>query len=57
VELDFSGMRVCTQSFAHALLFEALRIGWARKVPIYISNAVPAVRVHVELVENYGLGG
>jgi anti-sigma regulatory factor (Ser/Thr protein kinase) len=57
VVLDFGGIPVCTQSYVHALLFEPLRIAWARKAKIYILNAQPAVRSTLELLENYALGG
>lgn len=57
VALDFSGIPVCTQSYVHALLFEPLRLAWARKAKIYILHAQPAVRSTLELLENYALGG
>ncbi len=57
IGLDFRGIKVSTQSFVHAWLFEALRIAWARKVKIYILNAEPAVRTIIETLENYALGG
>ncbi|MCP3143719.1 ATP-binding protein [Pyxidicoccus xibeiensis] len=57
VALDFVGIPTCTQSYVHALLYEALRLAWARKTPIYILNAQPAVKSTLELLENYALGG
>ena len=57
VALDFRNMRVCTQSFLHALLHQSVRLAWARKVPLYVLNATPAVRAQLELVEGYSLGG
>ncbi len=57
VALDFRTMRVCTQSFLHALLHESVRLAWARKVPMFVVNATPAVRAQLELVESYSLGG
>jgi anti-anti-sigma regulatory factor len=57
VALDFSGIPVCMQSYVHALLFEPLRLAWARKAKIYILHAQPAVRSTLELLENYALGG
>ena len=57
VELDFRHITLCTQSFAHALLFEAVRVSWALKVPIFITNAAPAVRTVIELVDHYAQGG
>jgi hypothetical protein len=55
--LDFRTMRVCTQSFLHALLHETVRLAWARKVPMFVVNASPSVRAQLELVEGYSLGG
>lgn len=55
--LDFANLRVCTQSFLHALLHEAVRLAWALKVPIFVVNASPAVRAQIEFVESYSLGG
>ncbi len=57
VALDFRNMRVCTQSYLHALLHETVRLAWAVKTPIYVVNAAPAVRAQLELVESYSLGG
>jgi hypothetical protein len=57
VALDFRNMRVCTQSFLHALLHQSVRLAWARKVPLFVLNATPAVRAQLELVEGYSLGG
>lgn len=57
IALDFRTMRVCTQSFLHALLHESVRLAWALKVPMYVVNATPAVRAQLELVEGYSLGG
>lgn len=55
--LDFRNVRVCTQSYVHALLHETVRLAWAKKVPIYVVNASAAVRAQLELVESYSLGG
>ena len=57
VALDFRGLDVCTQGFLHALLFEAVRLSWATRTPIYIENAAPGVQVGVRLVDNYARGG
>lgn len=57
IELDFSNVSFCTQSFAHALLFEAVRVSWALKVPIFITNTTPVVRTVIELVDHYAQGG
>jgi hypothetical protein len=53
VELDFLNVRLVTQSFAHALLFEPLRIAWAMQTPIYASNTQPVVRSALARVEEY----
>lgn len=57
ITLDFRNMRVCTQSFLHALLHQPVRLAWALKVPMFVVNAAPAVRAQLELVEGYSLGG
>lgn len=57
VVLNFVNMSICTQSFLHALLFEATRLAWARRTPIFIENASPAVRSGLDLLESYALGG
>ncbi len=55
--LDFRNLRVCTQSFLHALLHEGVRLAWARKVPVYIVNASSTIQAQLEFVEGYSLGG
>lgn len=57
IVLDFDKVSLCTQSFLHALLFETIRISWAVQTPIYVENTVPAVRVGIDLVDNYARGG
>lgn len=57
VALDFINVRVCTQSFAHALLYEALRFAWASQTPIYILNAHPVVQSALKHVETYAQTG
>ena len=57
VSLNFTNMPVCTQSFLHALLFEVLRLAWAKRTPIYIENSTSAVRSGLELLESYALSG
>lgn len=57
VALDFINVRVITQSFAHALMFDALRIAWAMQTPIYIVNAQPVVRSALQHVEMYAQAG
>lgn len=53
VVLDFLNVRVITQSFAHALLFEPVRYAWASQTPIFISNAQPVVASALRHVEMY----
>ena len=55
--LNFVNVRVCTQSFAHALLFEALRYAWASQTPIFIKNARPVVQSALKHVETYAQTG
>ncbi len=57
VLLDFLNVRVCTQSFVHALLYEPLRFAWASQTPIHVANAVPVVRSALRHVESYSQGG
>jgi hypothetical protein len=57
VAIDFRGLKVCTQSFLHALLFTVIRMSWALQVPIYIENAHPGVATGIKLVDNYSRGG
>lgn len=55
VALDFSGIGISTQSFLHALLFHAVRIGWAMGARVYIVNASAAVRSGLDYLESYAL--
>ncbi len=57
ISLNFANFSICTQSFLHALLFDAVRVAWARQTPIYIEKVSPAVRSGLELLESYALGG
>lgn len=57
VELDFRDIELCTQSWLHALLYESIRLAWARRVPIHVVNAAPAVREGLRFLEAYALGG
>ena len=57
VVLDFLGMEIATQSYLHALLYDALRLAWAKQSFIYVVNASPSVRSGIELIEAYALGG
>ncbi|MCP4504634.1 MAG: sensor histidine kinase [Deltaproteobacteria bacterium] len=55
LQLNFRNLKVCTQSFLHALLYEPVRLAWALKVPVQILNATPAVKGGLRLLENYAL--
>jgi len=57
VSLDFAGIDLCTQSWLHALLYESIRLAWARRVPIHALNAAPSVREGLRFLEAYALGG
>lgn len=57
VELDFTGLSLCTQSWLHALLFEPVRLAWALRVPIHVVGAEPAVQEGLRFLEAYALGG
>jgi anti-sigma regulatory factor (Ser/Thr protein kinase) len=57
VTLDFAGLSIVTQSFVHSLLFEPLRLAWALRTPIHVTNVEPAVKSTLELLENYALAG
>ena len=55
--LDFVNVRMCTQSFAHALLYDVIRFAWASSTPVFIVNAIPVVRSALLHVETYAQGG
>jgi anti-sigma regulatory factor (Ser/Thr protein kinase) len=55
--LDFAGLDIVTQSYLHSLLYEPLRLAWALRTPIYVTNVAPAVRSTLDLLENYALAG
>lgn len=55
IVLDFSGIDIATQSFLHALLFQAVRIGWAIGAPIHVTHASAAVRSGLDYLESYAL--
>lgn len=57
IVLDFQNIHVSTQSYLHALLFEALRLSWAVQSPLYVVNVDPAVKSSLDLLESYALGG
>lgn len=57
VELDFTGLELCTQSWLHALMYEPVRLAWALRVPIHVVGAQPAVREGLRFLETYALGG
>jgi signal transduction histidine kinase len=56
IELDFQRIELCTQSWLHALLYESIRLAWARRVPIHVLNAPPAVQEGLRFLESYALG-
>lgn len=53
--LNFMQMRICTQSYLHALLFQAIRTAFELKVPLYANRASPSVVDGIHLVEMYSL--
>jgi hypothetical protein len=55
VALDFRDMGIATQSFLHALLFQAVRVGWAMGAPIHVIDASSAVRSGLDYLESYAL--
>jgi hypothetical protein len=55
IQIDFSGLRVCTQSFLHALLFTTLRAAFEAQVPLFVSNASPAIQSSLHFLESYAL--
>lgn len=57
VALNFASVSICTQSYMHALLYNAIRIAWATRTRIYVTNCRPAVRSTIEFLEQYALGG
>jgi len=57
VAFDFSDIEICTQSFLHALLYEAVRLAWATRTVLHAEHAGPAVRSGIEFLERYALGG
>lgn len=54
--LDFSGFKITTQSFLHAILFNALKLAYERNVQIYAINMSSAVKDCILLLEWYTLG-
>jgi hypothetical protein len=55
VVVDFSGIEIATQSFLHALLFHAVRVGWAMSARIHVTHASSAVRSGLDYLESYAL--
>ena len=53
--LNFCNMKICTQSYLHAILFEAVRVSHALQVPLFIKQTSPSVRDGIHLVEMYAL--
>lgn len=54
--LDFSGFKIMTQSFLHAVLFKTLKLAYEKQVQIYAKNLTPAVKDCLLLLEWYTLG-
>lgn len=57
IVFDFASIEVCTQSFLHSLLYEAVRLAWAMRTPIYVVRADSPVKSGIEFLESYALGG
>jgi hypothetical protein len=55
LSLDFRHIRVCTQSYIHALLFNALQNAFEYHVPLYVTNATPSVADSIRFLEMYAL--
>ncbi|MDQ6968087.1 MAG: hypothetical protein Q9M14_05320 [Mariprofundaceae bacterium] len=55
IVLNFAYIDLCTQSYVHALLFDALRVAWALQMPIYVKKASEPVIDSLRLVEMYAL--
>ncbi|MBX3230420.1 MAG: hypothetical protein KIT84_03200 [Labilithrix sp.] len=55
VAVDFAGIEIATQSFLHALLFHAVRVGWAMSAPIHVVHASSAIRSGLDYLESYAL--
>ena len=53
--LNFVQIKICTQSFMHSLLYEAVKYAYEYKVPLYVKNTSPSVHDAIKLVEMYGL--
>lgn len=55
IVINFINIDLCTQSFIHALLYDALRVAWAMQVPIYVKQASEPVKDSLRLVQMYAL--
>ena len=55
VAIDFKGIRICTQSFMHALLFDSLRVAVKSKTKIYAKNVTPTVKDGLRLLQIYAI--
>lgn len=55
IVIDFGDVGIATQSFLHALLFQAVRVGWAMGATIHVVNASSAVRSGLDYLESYAL--
>lgn len=53
--LDFSGYKIATQSFIHAVLYASLKEAHSLGVPLAVINASPALRDMIDLLEWYAL--
>ncbi len=53
--LNFINMKICTQSYMHALLFEPIRIAHELKVPIFGKGATDTVTDGIHYLESYAL--
>ena len=55
IVLNFINMKICTQSFMHALLFSVVKRAFELKVPVYVKGTSESVRDGIRLVEMYTL--
>lgn len=56
VVFNFANVRICTQSFLHALLFGVLQEASKHNVALFAINLNDTVKDQVRLVEMYTLG-
>jgi len=55
VVVNFEDLKICTQSFMHALLFNALRLAYNNQVRLFAINASPPVKDGIRLLEIYAI--